>query len=306
MKRFFSIGLVLALFITTIPCASAADVSADQAAPVTTISSEYEMAIKESYEWELKQATIGNPSTEPDPLETYEAAFWERAQLPVDTLLQYGYSEDEVQILKAYAQGQIPFETAAPLASASLSGTLSCGIHTTSKYVIQYNWTWDKVPTGLGEDAAVLGAYGINQQSQSISTIMSAYSASVTYRYLDNGHYRVESTDADYDTGAIVSRFETYKLDDLGHEYVWAKSGTISMTLIPVVGSVQFAAAKAYGEYGHAGKSHISIDATLRFNPATGLITAIFTANKEDAVITKLGKNLVTFYNNGDRVDEYP
>ena len=54
--------------------------------------------------------------------------------------------------------------------------------------------------------------------------------------------------------------FSSYKLTDSGDRWVWAKSGAVTIVLVPTVsGGKQFAAVRARGEYAHSEKSDIEM-----------------------------------------------
>lgn len=273
--------------------------------------SEYQMAIEETQRMEA--CAEANPQSGNDssvqaktPLEEYKEAFDVRAEMDTETLSGMGYSSAEIDILQKYKNGECTFEEAATRAAAVLTPSLTCTTHTKERYVVKYSWEWDKTPVGLGEDSFAMGLYGIDNQSDGFVTKLNSSTAAVTYYYTDNTYYKVEYPDKDVSSNTVSTKFDSYKLSDLGDRWVWAKKGYITMTVSPAVsGGKTFEAVRAAGEYGHSSKNSAQIDISVSVDVITGDITATFSiAPSSSGTVTPYGKKQIIFYNDGSKFVE--
>ena len=278
---------------------------------VVESKSEYQMAIEETQRMEARaqadsQSESVNSVQLKTPLEDYKEAFDIRAGMDAETLSGMGYSSAEIDILQKYNNGECTFEEAATRASAVLTPKLTCTTHTAEKYIIKYSWEWDKTPVGLGQDGFAMGLYGIDDQSAGFVTKLNSATTSVTYYYTDNTYYKVEYPDKDVSANTVSTKFDSYKLSDLGDRWVWAKKGYITMTVSPAVsGGKAFAAVRAAGEYGHASENSAKIDISVSVNVLTGDITTTFSiAPFSSGSVTPYGKKQTIFYNDGSEFVE--
>ena len=272
--------------------------------------SEYQMAIEETQRMDACAKTnlqSGNDSSvqAKTPLEEYKEAFDVRAEMDTETLSGMGYSSAEIDILQKYKNGGCTFEEAATRAAAVLTPSLTCTTHTKERYVVKYSWEWDKTPVGLGEDGFAMGLYGIDNQSNRLITKLNSSTAAVTYFYTDNSYYKVEFPDKEISQDAVSTKFDSYKLSDLGDRWVWAKRGYITMTISPAVsGGKTFEAVRAAGEYGHSSHRLAQINISVTVS-ATGDITATFSiAPPSSGSVTSYGKKQIIFYNDGSKFVE--
>lgn len=273
---------------------------------ITEPISEYQMAINETLKMESLAHSGVASEEKTTPLEDYRSAFDLRAEASPEVLIGMGYSDEEIQILQDYRNGVCTFETAAMRASAVFIPELKCTIHEPTRYIVEYEWEWDKTPVGLGQDGFALGIYGIDSQSVGFVTKLNSSTAAVTYYYTDGTYYKVESPTKDTSGNKVSTKFDSYKLNDLGDRWVWAKSGYIIMNISPAVsGEKTFAAVRAAGEYGHSSKSSAQIDISVTVNVITGDITATFSiAPSSSGTVTPYGKRQSIFYNDGSEHKE--
>ena len=293
MKK--SIGLLMAVALVVLTAFPA--FAATPSSTSTEETTEYEMVLQKSREYKMRRSNVSGSE---DPLVEYKRAFDERVKLPEQTLREYGFDEEQVQLMKRYANGELTFEQVALRASASCSTTLSSTLHTSSKYIIKYSFNWSAIPTGLGQDGFGVGAYGIDSSSVAFDTSISSTNASINYCYHNGQLYKTEGAKKTSDTNYMYATFESYKQNDVGSDWVWAKSGTMTMTIVPTVpGGKTFAAVRARGQYGHTSKSASKLSVSLSVSPSSGKISISFAIKSGGGSVTTYGLKQKVFYNDG-------
>lgn len=124
----------------------------------------------------------------------------------------------------------------------------------------------------------------------------------VTYYYTENNrYYKTEYPTKDVSSNTVSTKFDSYKLNNLGDSWVWAKSGYLVMSVSQAVsGNKIFGAVRAGGAYGHSSKSSSRIDISVTINVLTGEITTDFSiAPSSSGTVTTYGKKQSIFYNDG-------
>ena len=159
------------------------------------------------------------------------------------------------------------------------------------------------MPVNLYEDGVGLVAMGINPQSQNFDVKIDAKNSIITYYYTTGSYYGQENATISTSNAAVNSTFDLYKQNSLGTEYVWAKSGNITMTVSPTVeGGATFAAARARGEYGHA-TSHVSgLNISGVVTLLYGLLDVAFSFS--GGSLSEMGLIQRVYYNNGTYITE--
>lgn len=289
MKKFVS--LILAAIMCMSLCAFAVEDSGESVLIDSFSISEYKMALHESENRISEQAQ--------NPLAEYKNAFDARAQLSEDELRDMGYTDEKIEAMKEYIEGAISFEEAASRASATLDGTITCQTHTVSKYKVTYRWEWDAAPSSVGDDAACMGLMGLNEENQYFVTKLTAASSSVVYQYYTGGTYQVKSITPDKTPNTLSISFPNDMLTDSGNDRVWAKSGVLSMTIVPAVsGNTDFAGVYAYSAYGHSTSSK-DVSVTVSYNLFSGEISAEFAVSNGASTIKACDENRVFVFNDG-------
>ncbi len=247
-----------------------------------TIYSEYDMLLQKVEELEAEDASAADTL-----LSKYEEEIWRRAGLSQETLLQYGYSEDEITLLKAYRDGTLSFEEAALLTSAELEADLRTTQRSATSYALRYDWEWDKVPTGLGEDGVALTYYGIDANNDGFNIRLASYESEVNYYTLGNEFKEFDEGTVDLVWDNLSITFDSYKLDESGYEWVWAKDGYLAVTIEPATpGTDEFDSVRALASYGHSAAQEGSLQITHGVNVLDGLLSIGFsTGGKENEVI---------------------
>lgn len=289
-KRIISLTFLLAfLFSTSLPSYALDNYDGrnNDLDTVTSIS-EYQMAQNETRE-------LSGNAQGPTPLEEYEIAFRKLAEMDSDVLSNCGYSDEEITLMKAYLNGEVSFDEAASRAATVLTATLSCPVHTSTQYTASYYWSWDKLPTGLNQDAFALSMVGFNGNGIAIGGVYTLQSSSVRY-YLENTfhHYEVPTTSI---SSGFSATYESYKLDSTHSYWVWAKEGNVSLILTPMVSGTTFSAVRARGAVFHS-TSTFSHSFEISVSLWDGSITFSIVGNNINN-ITEYGTKQYVFYNNG-------
>lgn len=104
-----------------------------------------------------------------------------------------------------------------------------------------------------------------------------------------------------YDIDRQSTVFASYKLTDSGDRWVWAKSGSVTIVIVPTVsGGKQFAAVRARGEYAHSEKSDIEMTFAISVDVLSGeIVFSPGVRNDSNGRITQGGIRQIVFYNDG-------
>ena len=154
LKRMLALSLILALGLLTIP-AQASQVSeeaqlgqAETVTPVVTEETEYEMHSRliSCSDAELMDAGLTEAEIEELREFSFEEAFLERAQLDRESLAALGYTEEQINVLKAYKGEPITDDSPILLASATCSGYFSYVSTGTNSLSFNYHWIWSAPP----------------------------------------------------------------------------------------------------------------------------------------------------------------
>lgn len=241
---------------------------------IVKVRTEYEMAILATERMEAIQSRTASLT----PLEEYEIGFSELAAESRESLIACGYSDEQVDAMKAYLDGELSFEEAATRASAELTTTLECLKHTKSKYTVEYSWEWDQRPSKHNEECVALGLLGIDEDSDSFETVIVSKSARIEYYDGMGEFYESDnpSISADPGQGSGVSvSYDSYPVDSTGLERLWTKAGFIRMSCEPIMANASFAAAKVRGEMAKTSGNDLS--ASFSFAYIIGQLGLVFT-----------------------------
>lgn len=273
-KGIASLLLVLFLSSSLLTPAAAIDepivINEAQPADSNFVFSEMELyfRVKESSKNELLQQ--GYSTYQINEIQNFnlESAVYERAQLPEETLKNYGYTDVEISVLKAYTGEEItPNSLIAQAVDATMSGYFSSATHTTTEYQIRYVWAWDSVPffvTNIGDEVG-LSWVGINSNGMAFESQVQSRAATASYYNLADGSLDdIDDTlETDIDMHLITANFPNFKNTQDGT--IWAKTGTITVELTPI-GTARFYAVRAQGLYVHT-----TSDVNLNLSVSTNL-----------------------------------
>lgn len=262
-------------------------------APVL-IYSEYDMLLQKAEEL----AEEDTPAAA-DLVREYENEIRRRANLPQETLLQYGYSEDEITLLKAYIAGELSFEEIAPLTAADLEANLRATMRSAERYALRYDWEWDKVPVGLGEDGVALAYYGLDANNDTFNIRLADYVSVVNYYTMGNEFKEFDEGKVDLVWDNLSTTFDSYKLDETGYEWVWAKNGYMIAMIEPATpGTDEFNAVRVQASYGHSTAKDTLLQISFNVSVLNGLLDIGFSVGSGGEVV-EYGTKQCYFYLDG-------
>ncbi len=270
-----------------------------QREPRIEVFSEYEAFVNALQE---EDGGRGRSESARRALAEYENTIAKRAKLPDETLRKYGYTAEQIALLKAYDAGVLRFAEIAADTSATLTTWLTCSVHTTTEYTITYEWCWNILPAYAGDASVALTYDGITGSSSGLEPLLSSYRSRVNYFYVDRGYfYQTETGSLGLIGKCFSTEFPSQKRNSEDRAYVWPKTGTLTVTIAPAVsGGNTFAAVRADAAYGQAMDSGASpslvVDIFFGFRPVTFA--------SPSASVT-YGRKQTIFYNDGSSIEVF-
>lgn len=217
-----------------------------------------------------------------------ESAYYERAQLPESQLRAYGYTDEQIAVLKAYDGSKITSDSPVVAAAASCTGSASKVSASTSKIAFKYTWTWSSAPVFMRTDKAAVKWKAYNSNSVEIDVNCSR-STTVSYYWLSLGSYNSAKNPTtsliNMNEGCSADIVMQYAKENNGNaDSIWAKKGTTTVTLTKSSTNISYI--KFSGSYAHARmvcNPGISVEGdgiSISFAPAENLATHA-TVNKK-------------------------
>lgn len=203
---------------------------------------------------ELKKLNISEQTAEEIANIDIEDAYYERAQLPEEQLRAYGYTDEQIAILKAYDGSAITADSPVVAAAASCTGTASKVSASTSKIAYKYTWTWSSAPVFMRTDKVATNWAAYNSSSSPID-VSNSQSTSVKYYWLSTGGYNITKTISTPTSssfkGCSADITMQYAKERNGNaDSIWAKSGSTTVTLTKSGSNISYI--KFAASYGHA------------------------------------------------------
>ena len=264
MKRIFSMLTVVCVLLTMCVSASAQEMEADITEGIleTSYTTEFETVLQASKDWQDRIADEGDITI--DPMETYRQAFTERCAESEETLRDFGYSDDEISVMKAYLAGEETFEYAATRATSGVTGTLSCSKHTPAQYQLRYSFVWDKFPVNVADAAITLGANGYTG-NMICEAILDRYSYNIAYVNSSGQATTASVKPTLKPNGAgLAANFPQITTSSDKSQNVWVRSGYLDMSVSPMDTSAgTFTKVRGYGSYIYPTAQGVSFTATL-------------------------------------------
>lgn len=239
MKKFLSIILSLTIIFTLAVPALAADNTNTQ----ITYSNEYDYIVMLQNSTPEELAELG--MTQADVTATVDAfykALAERATLPDETLIGYGYTPSEIEILRSYNPLSRTTATTNSKTTADLravTGTLTgkiklnnCG----TKYAtFRYEWSWDHSPIMTLRDSAAMRWLAYDSNGYEFDLIKTSETVNIDYYWNTTYKFsRTGSQEPNLEFNSINVQFEEAELFQSSTgmtEQAYAKNGTIKVSL---------------------------------------------------------------------------
>lgn len=293
MKKQISILLSLVMCIGFAVPAFASTVDSEKKQTFNEL--EFYLELKDSTDNELHAKGLSEDEINDFKDFSMEEAYLERAELPIETLVAYGYNDEQIEILKAYDGSEITADSSLMKAASDMDiSEFEEGSASGDEMEIEYHWKWNIVPVWKTTDTIAVYWEAHDKKGYVIDLDEEDNYADVMYYYLTTGK-RASSQD-EYVNGSFSSTGNSVsvKIDmaKKDNKY-WAKKGiyyvTVSRKESEKIGDVDFGAA-----YGH---SRLNATALLDF-----LIHEDFSLEFCEEGITKVDKvtNIsCTYYSDG-------
>lgn len=248
----------------------------------------------ESTDSELKER--GLTTTEIKELKeiNIEEAFLEQAKLPEEVLLKYGYTDEQVELIKNYDGSPITRESKMFKASATISAGITLNTYGEDEYKFTYSWVWSGKPFNNGKDIVAMRWATYNSNANAVASTIRTKSSNVEYYDFYGDFYSSTSPSISSEEDSIYFTFPLEKKNDLGSEYVWAKEGYIKATVKKVASSLHYI--RIRGSYG---KSTTSIIPGITIGKEG--VSFTFSPSTE---VTMKGKDQAFFNKYGDYIGE--
>ena len=204
----------------------------------------------------------------------FETALAKRAALPDSDLEALGYTEKEIPLLHAYANGEKLSDAALRTVTGTCTGHITrYSFSSTPSYsTFSYGWEWDHCPLITLSDAAAMKWFAYDSQGYEIDITKTFLQTEVNY-YNDSQLYYTRSGTqqpnvAFNEVNLQFPMIEKYVGDDDELHDAYAKDGEITVTVqvdSSVSNNVNYI--KVAGLYGHTrvgiGSPTLSVGATL-------------------------------------------
>lgn len=280
-------------------------------APIVQTFSEYESLLEIVNGASIMPANASNVDYElaAEALEEYKYQIEERAKLPENILTAYGYTEEQITLLKKYLAGEKSFEEIAALTSAQLTTEIQCLQHTETLYSISYGWRWSSVPLTLSSDAVAFTYNGIRNSSDPIDVKLNSYSSNINYYdRITGAFYTAERGNFDVTNNYVTAEFQCEKMNSTGNDYVWAKTGVINVSISPTVPGAgnALSAVRVQGAYGHTVTPNSEVSVSVTISAGRLNCTIDFSVSTPSGIVETWGKKQFVYYNDGSCAVEFP
>lgn len=284
MKKIAKNAMCLAMCLTiVIPSVAFAEpINVEQEEMGTLNELEYLLEVQELSRDELKSK--GLSSNEITELKEFsiEEAYLERAELPYETLIAYGYTDEQIEILKNYDGSPITAESEMMALAAKMSVSKFTAYQaSTSGFTVKYKWEWDSVPINRHTDRVVIYWRAYDSQPQEVDVTPSQNTAKITYFNLISGTERHSQV-----VNGAYSSLQNAVYVDVGlvkgttdDEY-WAKKGEYTLR-VEKTGSSALSYVKFGASYGH---DTVSFTGDLSFTIGTGFALTFSGSSMVDKV----------------------
>ena len=115
---------------------------------------------------------------------SFTAALQERATLPTETLLGYGYTHDEIYALRTYNSRNLR-STLSPDVMRAISGTCTGSISSTwmtnTEATFMYQWEWDHAPLVRLKDSVAMRWLAFDKYADDIDVTITSHSSNINY-----------------------------------------------------------------------------------------------------------------------------
>lgn len=258
MRKVLSSLLVMVFALVTLSVPTAAVEQVDGVEKYEGCTNEYEeiKRLQSKTVLELEELGYTRESAQDLVEFDYVEALMERAKEDRNQLLAYGYTEEQVSMLKNMAETGEVKESVLVATSAECDGWFECVEASSASISLEYVWEWSSMPLFTHRDGVALRWQGVNLAGGPL--VLRRVTGSSTYCEVD--YYYILSGEAEYtrsvtctpepDFSAVKAFFDmqTDKFD--AETEAWAKGGRLGVTL-EKTGTNAINFINVSGKYGH-------------------------------------------------------
>lgn len=188
MKKILAIALVFIMtFGLSVPALATGN---DQAAYEETYFNEYDyiLSIERASSEELSEMGLTKEQAT-EIISTFMNALQERAALPDETLLGYGYTQDEIRALRTFnnSRSTVSADTMRAI-TGTCTGQITASWMTERDATFMYRWEWDHAPVMMLKDSAAMRWIAVDEYADEKDVIISSKSGNINYYW--NGSKR--------------------------------------------------------------------------------------------------------------------
>lgn len=257
-------------FAADLGSVNAAPIDAEPMLPEDTFYNEGSayIASKAMTDQELLDAGLTEIQLEELRAFSMEDALLERAQLPTDILHAYGYTDEQIVLLREYDGSPLTENSSVLAATSDCVGTYDIGNYSTSSISFTYTWTWSIVPLVKMEDTVVVAWQGVRKPDNLYFDLTP--STNIMYLHFYNMTSGARASSQDISVQGVHSSTEDYtsfRFDMTTKDnYYWAKEGVVYLTLYPDSSSSPI----NYIDLG-AGYGHQTLEGSYTFSVSPSL-----------------------------------
>lgn len=190
---------------------------------------DYYMNMKQKTERELRAEGVSTNDIITVKSNAFESELLNRAQLPESELIDLGYTQDQIRLLKSYDGSPLENNPQMRAVTATFSGALYQDIVSKTASTTIFTWNWSSAPIVCSIDIDdYVGCSWSGTNKQNLNCQMQVYGKSCIVNYADGSMASLAVTEKDaYRWVQAKVRQRTV--------YSWAKSGSLSVQTREVV-----------------------------------------------------------------------
>lgn len=288
----FAIALVILLGLPVKAFALDNTIVSSDLSEYKTFSNEYDYLLMLQNCTQEELAELGMKEEDVENLEeSFYKAIEERAALSVEELLGFGYTQEEISILKAYSNGARVSGSEIRSLAAVLTASIKLNNCGTKTATFRYEWSWDHAPFMALEDSAAMRWIAYDKNGYELDVTKTVEEVKINYYLGDVRRATFSGTqEPNLEFNSINVQFSENILvgSDNGPTTAYGKDGSIKIT-VKVEDSVdnEINYIKVAALYGH---TLIGANAPSISLSPTGSISISFSGNTK---IDKLGGHKV-------------
>lgn len=280
MKKILAIALVFIMtFGLSVPALATGD---NQAIYEETYFNEYDyiLGIEQASSEELLEMGLTKEQAT-EIISTFMNALQERAALPDETLLGYGYTQDEIRTLRTYNSRSTLSPDAMRAITGTCTGQITASWMTEKDATFMYRWEWDHAPVMKLKDSVAMRWIAVDKNADEKNVIISSKSGNINYYWNGSKRFSRSGTwEPNLEFNSVNLQFEeseNFQSSTTITEEAYAGDGHIKVSIklkSGVVASLDYITVAAL--YGHStvGPSFPSISLS-----PTGSISIGFSGN---------------------------